>query len=219
MPVISSIQVGRPVTLGTEGAADFFERPWVTGIFKTPAVSPVRVTTEGIIGDGQADLVNHGGPDKALCAYSGDHYPEWRSLPLLSRMEPGAFGENLTIEGLDEHGACIGDVWQAGDVLLQVSQPRQPCWKLARKWSIREFPEQVVASGKTGWYFRVLRPGQLAVGTPLELLERSQPDWTVVAANAVMHGRPRDLEGAARLADVELLAASWRATLSKRVAS
>lgn len=216
MSVVSSIQIGQPRTLGVDGAHDFFEKPWVTGIYKAPVAGPVRATVTGIIGDGQADLVNHGGEDKALCAYPGDHYPAWRDIPALAAMGPGAFGENLTIDGLRESDVCIGDVWTAGDVQLQVSQPRQPCWKLARKWGIRDFAEQVVASGRTGWYFRVLRPGDILPGTPLVLTARGEARWTIDAANRVMHGRPRDRDGSLALSQVATLAASWRGTLARR---
>lgn len=216
MPTISSIQIGQPRTLGVEDADDFFERTWVTGIYKAPVAGPVRVTAHGIIGDGQANLVSHGGVDKAVCAYSGDHYAAWREVPELEAMGPGAFGENLTIEGLLEADVCVGDVWTAGEVHLEVSQPRQPCWKLSRKWGIRDFAEQVVASGRTGWYFRVLKPGALSPGTPITLKERRTARWTVDAANHVMHGRPRDRAAAAALARVETLAYSWRATLARR---
>ena len=219
MPVdalVASIQTGAPRTLGVEGASDPFERPWTTGIFKVPVTGPIYVGPTGLAGDGQADLANHGGPDKAVCAYSGDHYDEWRRLPDLSSMAPGAFGENLTLGGVAEADVCIGDIWSAGEVILQVSQPRQPCWKLARKWGIRDFADQVVRSGRTGWYFRVLRDGWIAAGTPLTLTDRRSPEWTIRDANRVMHGRPMDVEASSVLAAVPTLSSSWRGTLLRR---
>jgi MOSC domain-containing protein YiiM len=216
--VLASIQVAEPRTFGIEGATDLFEKPWTTGIYKVPVTGPVHLGRTSLSGDGQADLVNHGGADKAVCAYCGDHYDEWRRLPGLPSMTPGAFGENFTLQGLDEASVCIGDVWSAGEVLLQVSQPRQPCWKLARKWGIRDFADQVIRSGRTGWYFRVLREGWIAPGTLLTLEERTAPGWTIVDANRVMHGRPVSVDASAALAAVSTLSASWRTTLLKRTA-
>ena len=214
--MLVSIQVAVPRTFGVDGATDLFEKPWTTGIFKGPVDGPVHVGRTNLSGDGQADAVNHGGIDKAVCAYSGDHYEEWRRLPGLASMAPGAFGENFTLRGLAEPDVCIGDIWRAGEVILQVSQPRQPCWKLARKWGIRDFAEQVVRSGRTGWYFRVLREGWISSGAPMTLAERPSPEWTIASANGVMHGRPVDRQTSATLAALPALSASWRAALLRR---
>jgi MOSC domain-containing protein YiiM len=211
-----SIQVGQPRQLGVDGSPDPFETPWTTGIFKLPVADAVYVGASGIEGDGQADLSVHGGPDKAVCVYCGDHYQDWTRSPGLSAMGPGAFGENFTLEGVSESAVCIGDIWTAGEVRLQVSQPRQPCWKLARKWRIRDFADRVIKADRTGWYFRVLQAGWLAAGARLALQERTTPEWSVSAANRVMHGRPFDRAASAALARVPTLSASWRATLSKR---
>ena len=213
-----SIQIGEPQQLGDPGMVDAPGGPWISGIFKCPVASAVFVGSTGIRGDGQADTVAHGGPDKAVCVYSGDHFEAWRSRPELAAMAPGGFGENFTLSGADEDDVCIGDVWRIGPLLTEVSQPRQPCWKLARKWRLREFADEVARSGRTGWYLRVLEEGWVEAAAVLHLVDRPFPAWTVTAANAVMHGRPRDLEGGARLAALPALAASWRATLAKRTA-
>ncbi len=164
---VGALNVGRPRTLGRESAADRFDQAWTTGIFKTPVEGPVHLSSLGFTGDGQADLTVHGGPDKAVCVYSADHYPGWRHTLGIDPFPFGAFGENLAIDGLDEEQVCIGDVWSVGDALVQVSQPRQPCWKLAMKWRRRTLTDEVVASGHTGWYFRVQREGTVAAGASL----------------------------------------------------
>ena len=117
-PVLLSIHVGRPAEQGTERAADPLDRPWTSGFFKTPVAGPVFLGTTNLDGDGQADLVNHGGPDKAVCAYSADHYDAWRRELGLTEMPFGAYGENFTIGGLDEAGVCIGDVWRVGEATV-----------------------------------------------------------------------------------------------------
>jgi MOSC domain-containing protein YiiM len=214
-PSIASVNVGRPQTRGYDGAADPFDQPWTSGIFKTAVAGAVWLTPTGFDGDGQADLTVHGCEDKAACVYSADHYPAWSRELHRHPLAFGAFGENLSVAGLDEQSVCIGDVWAIGEAVVEVSQPRQPCWKLARRWRITTFSDQVVKSGRTGWYFRVRTPGLVAQGTALSLVARPHPEWTVAAANAVMHQRVGDT---AALASLAPLSASWRATLRRRLA-
>lgn len=213
-PFVATLCMGRPRTFGAEDARGSEQDAWTTGIFKTPVSGPHFLGPTGFDGDGQADLENHGGPDKAVCAYSADHYATWRTALDIEPFDHGAFGENLTIAGLVERAICIGDVWAIGDTHLQVSQPRQPCWKLGRKWNRASFPNEVVASGRTGWYFRVIRAGTVAAGAPAVLVSRVHPQWTVEAANRVMHERVGDT---AALAALDVLSASWRQTLARRL--
>src|ERR1700685_2866964 len=133
-PVLSSIQIGKPASYGYADAVDSHDKLWTTGFFKTPVEGPVFAGMTNLDGDGQADLVNHGGVDKAVLAYSADHYPNWRRAVGMADMPHGAFDENLAIAGLGEESVCIGDVFGIGAVRFEVSQPRQPCWKLARRW-------------------------------------------------------------------------------------
>ncbi|MDG3007926.1 MOSC domain-containing protein [Paludisphaera mucosa] len=216
--VLSSIQVGRPRDLGAEGAADPMDRPWVSGFWKEPAVGPVALRSTNLDGDGQADLENHGGVDKAVCCYPAAHYPDWRRELGLPDMAFGAFGENFTIAGLAEGDVCIGDVFRVGEAVVQVSQPRQPCWKLARRWKIKTLTLLVQDSGRTGWYFRVVTEGLVAAGSPLVLVERPHPDWSIARANTIMHHDKADRAGAADLAALPALSASWKATLGNRLA-
>lgn len=212
-PELVSIQVGTPRTLGAEGSSA--DRPWTTGFIKLAVAGPVWLGRTNLAGDGQADLVNHGGPDKAVCVYPAAHYPPWRA-DLALPLEYGAFGENVTVGGLTEVDVCIGDVWAVGAAVVQVSQPRQPCWKLARRWAVKDLAIRVQQTGRTGWYFRAVREGAVEAGVPLTLIERPQPDWTVGRANEVMHHRKTDFALAAELAEVPALSASWRATLRNR---
>lgn len=216
-PVLASIQAGLPRDLGEEGAMDPMDRPWTTGFYKQPVFGQVRLGKLNLDGDRQADLVHHGGPDKAILAYSADHYDDWRRTLNLPGLSYGAFGENFTVENLTEAEVCIGDTWKVGEeATVQVSQPRQPCWKLARRWRIKTLALQVQETGRTGWYFRVVTEGVVAAGLPLVLLERPHPAWSVERANRVMHADKNDLRAAAELAAIPHLAASWRATLNRR---
>ncbi len=215
--LLASIQVSLPKHLGTEGAVDPMDRPWTSSIYKEPVAGAVWLGTTNLQGDAQADLVHHGGPDKAVLAYSAAHYPGWRQRINRPELPFGAFGENFTIEGLTENDVCIGDTWQVGDeVVVQVSQPRQPCWKLARRWRIKTLALQVQQAGQTGWYFRVLREGLVAADMPLRLLDRPYPEWTVKRANDVIHSQGVEVATTLELAAIPLLAASWRKTLLRR---
>ncbi len=215
---IVSLRVGQPRRYGTEGAASPFDRPWVSAIAKEAVDGPLWLGREGLDGDAVADRNVHGGPEKAVLAGAVEHLPFWRELLGLEELGPGAFGENLVLEGVLEADVCIGDTFAVGEALVQVSQPRQPCWKQARRWRRPELALQMQHTGRTGWYLRVLREGHVKVGDCLSLVERPLPPWTVARANAVMHGRPVDREAAAALAELPQLASRWRESLSRLVA-
>lgn len=214
-PRIHSLQVGMPKEYGTEGADDPMEKPWRTGFFKDPVEGAVYLGKTNLDGDGQANLRHHGGPDKAVCVYPTSRYPHWRER--LDRKLPfGAFGENFTVEGQDEDGVCIGDVYEVGEARVQVSQPRSPCWKLARRWKEKQLAVWFQETGFTGWYLRVLREGYVEAGQTLRLEERPYPEWPVTRANEVRYHKKKDKELAASLAGCEALGKSWRKKLRLR---
>jgi MOSC domain-containing protein YiiM len=218
-PTLLSIQVGMPREFGGEEADDPMESPWSTGSYKEPVAGPVYLRRTNLDGDGQADLTVHGGPDKAVCCYPAGHYPGWQRDLNLPEFSHGAFGENFTLRGMTEADVCIGDVWQVGGATVEVSQPRQPCWKLARRWKINDLTRRVQKSGLTGWYFRVLTEGLVAPGLPLTLVARPSPAWTIERANRVMAVDKKDRALAAELAAVPGLSESWKAAMRKRAAS
>lgn len=185
---------------------------------KEPVVGPVLVQATQIEGDAQADLDNHGGRDKAVLAYAADHYPLWRDEFSDPTIPYGGFGENLTIRGLSEKTVCVGDICSIGPVQFEVSQPRQPCWKLARRWNRPALPKRVIETGRTGWYLRVVRPGSITSGLPVTLEQRPQPHWTIARANGVMYGKRVPLEELEQLANLDVLADSWRAVFAGRAA-
>lgn len=215
-PLVLSIQVGLPKHLGTQGASDPMDRPWFTGAFKEPVQGPVWLGSTNLAGDGQANLQVHGGPDKAVLAYAALHYPAWRGELNLSEFTYGAFAENFTVSELTEELVCIGDIYLVGEARVQVSSPRQPCWKNSRRWRIKDLSLQMQNNGRTGWYFRVIKEGYVEKGLSLRLLERPYPRWTVACANEAMHRRREDRELAAQLAACPVLGASWRETFSAR---
>jgi len=214
--LVRSIQVGIPHDLPPEHLDDQPAHPWSTGIFKRPVRGPVRLHQQNLEGDGQADLIHHGGLDKAICVYPSEHWFHWSSI--LPQQQPigGEFGENFTLEGLTEADVCIGDVFSVGSAIVQISQPRQPCWKLARRWQIKDLAVQVQQTGFTGWYFRVLQEGVVESNRPLRLLERPYPEWTVTTANRIMHHEQDNLSAAEHLSLCPLLSSSWQQTLRQR---
>jgi MOSC domain-containing protein YiiM len=213
---VESVQVGRPRWHGTPGAADPFDRPFATGFWKDPVAGPVAVRFTNLDGDSQADLVNHGGADKAVLAYPAAHYPDWRAELARPELPPGAFGENLTVAGWTETDVCVGDVWRVGSAVFAVSQPRQPCWKLARRWRLKDLPARVVESGRCGWYLRVRTEGTIEADDAVEVVERPQPEWTVRRAHRVMYFGRSNPEETAALAEVPELSLSWREELRQR---
>ncbi len=205
-----SIQVGLPREHGVEGAADPMDRLWTSGFFKDPISGKVWLGRTNLQGDGQADLINHGGPDKAVLAYAAAHYQGWRLELDRPDMPFGAFGENLTIFGQSEFDVCIGDTFAIGDARLQVSQPRQPCWKLARRWRVKDLPARVVATGRSGWYLRVLEEAHIEAGMDVVRLDRPYPELTIAYVAEIMYARSKRREEARALAACPLLADSWR---------
>lgn len=187
-----------------------------TGIRKTPREGAVRVGWTGPEGDGQGDLEHHGGPDKALCVYVHDHYPYWER-EMGKRLEAGAFGENVTLEGTTEQDVVIGDILAAGTVLLQVSQPRQPCFKLGLRHGQADLPLKVQQTGKTGFYLRVLREGDIQAGDSLTLVSRPEHGMTVAAANVIYYLHKTDKAEMDMLAAIPELSSSWKETLTTRI--
>ncbi|PTX53695.1 MOSC domain-containing protein YiiM [Melghirimyces profundicolus] len=186
-----SLQVGTPRTYPSDGSS---RGSWTNGIAKQAVEGPVRLGRTNLDGDGQADLQHHGGPDKAVLAYALRHYEAWRRDPDLKELGPGAFGENFTVDGLDEETVCIGDRFRVGDALVQVAQARLPCWKLDRRWGVDGLAERVKRNGKSGWYLRVIQEGTVEKRDTLELIDRPAPRWTIRAVNDILHRRNRDPE-------------------------
>lgn len=214
--LIWSIQVGLPEQCHPDPSNDPAQKPWATGIFKRTVTGPVRLHRHNLEGDGQADLVHHGGPDKAVCAYPSEHWFHWHGLLPPHQLTGGAFGENFTLQGLTEEYVCIGDVFSVGSAVVQVSQPRQPCWKLARLWQRKDLALQVEQTGFTGWYFRVLQEGLVETNAILNLVERSYPEWTIATANHIMHHERDNRIAAEHLSRCPLLSSSWQETLRQR---
>ncbi|MCE7791650.1 MOSC domain-containing protein [Salipaludibacillus sp. CUR1] len=199
---IISLNVGTPKTLNGLG------KSVETAIVKEPVDSEIFLSKEQLEGDQQADQKNHGGPDKAICVYPFDHYPFWEE-ELGKKLLPGAFGENLTVKGLIEEAVCIGDLFQWGEAQVQVSQPRKPCHKLAKRLESEELPKRVAETGKTGFYLRVLKEGMVSESTPLQLIKRYS-EISIARVNNVYYEHQYDESLIQEVIAVPELAASWK---------
>ena len=187
-----------------------------TGIYKNPVHGPVRVEMLNLDGDEQADLTVHGGINKAVYAYPSEHYEFWRrEYPALA-LENGAFGENLTTEGLLETSAGIGDVVEIGTAVFTVVQPRLPCYKLAGKFNDKGILQTFTDSGLSGIYFSVLQPGQIQEGDSIRWKSREEgPPFTIADAMRLYNGEELPVELLDRALRLKVLPDSWRRMLAE----
>ena len=197
-----SIQTGRVAPLGPEDVP--------SAIVKTARSGPVAVGPLSLDGDEQADLSVHGGPEKAVYAYAASHFPDWAAqFPALD-FTGGAMGENLTVTGMTETDICVGDVHAIGTALLQVCQPRQPCFKFSLRHGNNRLPKTMVKSGQSGWYYRVLQTGALSAGDAVTLHERPNPDFPFTRLVEIIYRGKAAREEIARMAEMPGLASQWR---------
>jgi len=187
-----------------------------TGIGKRPVSGSLHLKSLGFDGDGVADLKNHGGQDKAICVYSLDHYSYWEEL-LGTKLNPPAFGENLSVSLLKEDDVCLGDTFQLGTAVVQISQPRQPCKTLAAVYGRNDLVKLVVNSGYTGFYLRVLKEGIVEAGTTLVLIEKEYHQISVAFANHVYHHDRKNRAGVESILAVSTLSDSWKHDLRKLI--
>ncbi|VXB03273.1 MOSC domain-containing protein [Citricoccus sp. K5] len=186
-----------------------------TGSFKEPVEGPVDLGLTGLAGDGQGDVVHHGGPEKALLCYGRAHYAAWQAEGL--DLPEGALFENLTVDGLTESEVCLEDVWEVEGVRLQVTQSRRPCWKLSSRWGIPDLARRVQSTGRTGWYLRVLTPGTLQAGQVMRLAERTPGAVDLAELSRVMNVDKGDIQAIERILDSPGVPESWRSTLQRRL--
>jgi MOSC domain-containing protein YiiM len=205
-----SLNVGRPRMLETPRG------PILTSIWKSPVEGRVWVKRFNVAGDQQADLRVHGGENKAVYLYPGEHYAFWRDeLPGMD-LPPGMFGENLTTEGIDEHEVQIGDCFRIGTAVFQVTQPRMPCFKLGLKFGRSDMVKRFWRSGRSGIYFSIVEEGELAAGDAIIPVSRVA-DGITIAELVRLYRDPEPDPDRIRVALSAPLAGSWKTELRGRL--
>ncbi|WP_256241137.1 MOSC domain-containing protein [Bacillus sp. V3B] len=206
---IVSINIGKPKTIKDQG------KELQSGIYKTQTNEPIFLGKLNFDGDGQADLVHHGGEDKAVCVYPYEHYPHWEK-DMNRELVFGAFGENLTLKGMLESDVHVGDIYRLGAAMVQISQPRQPCFKLAKRYDISDLPLRFQNTGYTGFYFRVLKEGWVQPDSRVEIIEKHPKQISIQWANHIMHHNRKNMEEIKKILAVDALSDSWRKTFTQR---
>jgi MOSC domain-containing protein YiiM len=187
-----------------------------TAIFKQPVAGAVAIRELNLAGDQQADLTVHGGLEKAVYAYPAEHYEYWRKQLSNVSLSWGAFGENLTTEGLREDLLCIGDLLGVGSAVLQITQPRMPCYKLELRFNRDDMIKRFLVSGRSGFYFSVIERGHVAAGSKVEILDRDPGGVTASDIVRLYLGQTRDPELLQRATNVGSLPQNWRSQLLLR---
>jgi MOSC domain-containing protein YiiM len=206
---IISVNVGMPVV------KDYGDKPVTTGGYKQPVAAAI-LRFRGFEGDGQADLVNHGSPDQAALLFAAEHYPGWEER-LGRKLSPGAFSENLTVEGATESAICVGDIFRIGGALVQATQPRQPCSKLARKLGEPRLVDWVIDAHQGGIYVRVLEEGRVAPDATLELVTQHPDRISIATVNDVIYDRVRDRALIQHLATMPEFSVAGRERMAKKL--
>jgi MOSC domain-containing protein YiiM len=201
------------------GTARPFNGAELSAIAKRPREGRVQILPEGLAPDEQADRRVHGGPEMALHLYPLDHHAWWRGIigdhPALD--EPGGFGSNLAVTGLSEDMVHIGERFRLGSAVIEVSQPRQPCWKIEHRFGQPGMVARIVETGRCGWYFRVIETGDVAAGDSLERLAPGAPDWSVARAFAALVAGQATRAEFAELAELPALSPKMRAKAAARL--
>ena len=210
--IITQLRIGRPQLLPGHRMLSAYRRQ--------PVTSPVALHELGLEGDQVGNTRVHGGPEKAVYAYPLSGYAGWhREFPdLAEQFVPGAMGENLVVDGLDEASLCLGDVIRCGTATLQIAQIREPCSTFATALGTTRVVKAMVRSGRCGWYLRVLETGHIAPGDGHDVIDRPNPGWPISRFTPIAAGKAGRHAELAELAALSGLSAYWRAKLARRLA-
>jgi MOSC domain-containing protein YiiM len=210
---IKSLQIGPIKKIRDESGKreDFY-----TGFVKEPYNYRVWLDVDGLQGDAVGDTQNHGGFDKALLGFGSSNYRHYEQT-LGLELPYGGFGENLTFDGFNEEDLCLGDILEIGDVIVEVSQPRQPCWKIDYRWGVNTLLKEVIRCGKTGFYFRVLKEEYLSQGMLVKLQNRPHPKLTIAKINNAMYNTKEHIDLAKKILETGSLADAFKQDLEKNL--
>lgn len=214
IPYVEQIRIGKLKQLEVgrlENASEVFVK---TDIFKEEQKEKIYLTSTGLKGD---ESLSQNRKEKALYAYPIHHYDYWLEQLSLGEFDTGAMGEHLVLSGVDEFSTFIGDTYEMGEAIVQVSQPHQPCWHIAQRFNEVDLPLHIQESGRTGWHYRVIKEGDVQSGDEMNLIERPYPQWSIAFVNEILYKRKNDLRLTYELNDCSLLAPRWRRMLTSRL--
>jgi MOSC domain-containing protein YiiM len=208
---VVSVNVGMPREVESQGTIVR------TSIFKTPVPGPVRVRPLNVDGDRQSDLSVHGGAHKAVYVYPAEHYAFWRVELPAAALPWGAFGENLTTEGLREETTYVGDRFRIGATELVVTQPRMPCYKLGIRFGRPDMVKRFLQSGRTGFYLSVAQEGEVNAGDPIIFISRANGSLSVADLVALYTAETANRVLLRRATELQSLPDGWRDHFRKRL--
>ncbi|WP_211436550.1 MULTISPECIES: MOSC domain-containing protein [unclassified Campylobacter] len=215
--IVKALLIGKVQTYGDENAANSINKIWQSAIFKTATNDEIYADKFGFHGDEVADKKHHGGAEKAIFANSYENYPVWSEFLGLNNLPFGAMGENLTISGIHEESVYIGDVHKIGSLVLQVSQPRKPCFKLSKRWMNAGVAKEIFRSGLSGWYYRVLEAGACKAGDSVEMVSRDDSSMSVADVNRVFYAPKENANLIDKFMNLRCLSVGWQDDLKKRI--
>ena len=204
-----SVNVSQPI------AVEIGEQRYHTGIYKRAVAGRLWLGRTQLAGDGQGDMENHGGPNRAVYCYPHEHYAHWSDELARDDFEYGQFGENLTTQGLLENQVCLGDAFQVGEAVIQVTQPRVPCFKLANKLGIPGFAKTFLQANRPGFYARVLEDGSVGAGDTILQVQNDPVGMTVAEVNAALYLDKGDRAAVERALQIKALSPGWRRSFEK----
>ncbi len=207
-----SVNVSQPI------AVEIGEQRYHTGIYKSAVAGRLWLGRAQLAGDGQADMENHGGPNRAVYCYPHEHYAYWSKELGRGDFEYGQFGENLTTQGLLENEVCVGDAFRVGEAVIQVTQPRVPCYKLANKLGIPDFAKTFLRANRSGFYARVLEEGSVGAGDVILPEQKDPVGMTVAEVNAALYLDKDDRAAVERALQIEALSPGWRRSFENLLA-
>lgn len=207
---VESIHAGKAKEVTWHGQELF------TALEKEQSPEALYLTFTNLEGDEQGNTVAHGGVDKAACVYAAEHYDYWEK-EINRKLPSAAFGENFTVSGLTENIARIGDIFRWGEAVVQISQPRQPCFKLAARYGIKQLPLLVRENGYSGFYLRVLEEGNVAPGSRITLITPGEKNISISEANRIMYLDTGNTGAIENMLEEDALADAWREPLTKRL--
>ena len=214
---VVSIQVGKVKAYGDKESSEFLQKYWESASFKEAVNSKVFVGKYGIVGDEVADKIHHGGLEKAVFANSYENYKEWAEFLHVEELPFGALAENLTISGLHESSVHLGDIHKIGSTIMQVSQARKPCFKIAKRWNNKKFTNEIYITGLTGWYYRVLQEGEIISGDEVIVKESDASKVSILDANMAFANPIKYRDILEKILTIDSIAPNYRSSIEKRI--